>query len=245
MKGKQPNSLRVLTWNIHACVGSDGRYDPDRILALIRKHDPDIIALQEMDSRGRSLEIPLLDFFKQALGEHSAEARTIAAPDGHYGHAIISRYPLRDVRLHDLTSFAREERFAIETNVAHDRGILHLVSTHLGLNMFERRRQARLLAELASKQADVSVMLGDFNDWFQDGVIRRTLAGIMPDRSRHKTFPACYPLFSLDRIYCRPNGRLLDSWTDTDAKFASDHLPVIADISIAANNRQDFSGDIA
>lgn len=233
MKTRPANSIRVLTWNIHACVGADRRYDPPRILALIQKHDPDIVALQEMDTRGKRLESPLIDIFKQALGEHSAEARTIVAPDGHYGHAIISRFPLRDIRLHDLTISSREDRYAIETNVLHEKGIFHLVSTHLGLNMFERRRQARLLAELACRESELSVMLGDFNDWFQDGVIRRRLAAIMPDRSKHKTFPARYPLFSLDRIYCRPAGRLLASWTDEEARHASDHLPVIADISIA------------
>ena len=27
------NGLRVATYNVHACVGTDGRYDPDRVAA--------------------------------------------------------------------------------------------------------------------------------------------------------------------------------------------------------------------
>ena len=35
-----------------------------------------------------------LAFLTNALGEHQAVARTIVAEDGHYGHAVISRWPM-------------------------------------------------------------------------------------------------------------------------------------------------------
>ena len=40
-------SLRVATYNVHACVGTDGRHDPDRVAAVIAELDADIVALQE------------------------------------------------------------------------------------------------------------------------------------------------------------------------------------------------------
>jgi len=56
------------------------------------------------------------------------------------------------------------------------------------------------------------------------------LARKLPGRTRHRTFPARFPLFKLDRIYCRPASALLSSRVDPAARSISDHLPIIAEI---------------
>lgn len=223
--------VRVLTWNLHAGVGPDGRYDLGRIVGLVQKHNPDIVALQEIDSRGRGETSPFA-FLAQALGSHAAEAKTIVAPDGYYGHALISRWPLGEAAIHDLSVSRREPRCAIETTVATPLGPLHLASVHLGLGWHERREQAALLAAIAGTSRRTTVMLGDFNDWFVFGSVRRNLATILPARTKLRTFPAWRPLLMLDRIYCRPASALVNYWTDREARAMSDHLPVIADIRL-------------
>ena len=45
---QSPAPLRVMTYNIHSCIGGDRRYDPERILTILRDVDADIIALQEV-----------------------------------------------------------------------------------------------------------------------------------------------------------------------------------------------------
>jgi endonuclease/exonuclease/phosphatase family metal-dependent hydrolase len=40
--------VRVLTWNIHSGIGPDGRYDLERVVRLVQRHEPDIVALQEI-----------------------------------------------------------------------------------------------------------------------------------------------------------------------------------------------------
>ncbi len=220
--------LRVLTWNIHGGIGRDGRYDLDRILALARSHHPDVVALQEVDSRGRLAALAPLLHLQQGLGEHSAEARTITAPDGHYGHVLISRYPLSDIALHDLSVPGREPRFAIEAVVNVPGGAVRVAATHLGLGFRERQRQARQLASLALGSRGPMVVLGDFNDW--QGSVRRILSPILPAWTSYRTFPARRPFLGLDGIYCRPVEALVRSWTDSRAAHASDHLPVLADI---------------
>ncbi|WP_119418230.1 endonuclease/exonuclease/phosphatase family protein [Desertibaculum subflavum] len=220
--------VRLATWNIHAGRGIDGTYDLGRTIAILRRHDPDIVALQELDSRGR--EVAPLAYLAETLGGHAAEARTITAPDGHYGHAVISRWPFTRTRLHDLSESRREPRAAIETWIETPYGALHLTAVHLGLRFGERRRQAARLAKIAEPGAAATVMLGDFNEWGWRGPVRRTLAVVMQGRTRHRTFPARWPLLRLDRIYCRPAEALIRSWTDRAAREASDHLPVIADI---------------
>ncbi|WP_437359481.1 endonuclease/exonuclease/phosphatase family protein [Inquilinus limosus] len=225
--------LRLLTWNIHAGIGPDRRYDLDRVIALVRRHAPDIVALQEVDSRGRGTgpDSPFA-LLATALGNHTAAARTIVAPDGHYGHLLISRWPLSAIKLHDLTHSRREPRCAIETMVSAPGGPLHLASVHLGLDFAERRHQAALLARIADSAARTSVMLGDFNDWTWNGAVRRSLAQVLPGRTPQRTFPACCPILTLDRIYCRPRHALLRSWVDPQGRRVSDHLPVIAEIRI-------------
>jgi endonuclease/exonuclease/phosphatase family metal-dependent hydrolase len=228
-----PSQIRVLTWNIHGGVGPDGVYDLDRIIALVRRHEPDIVALQEVDSRGRGIG-GASPFARLAasLGSHATEARTIVAPDGDYGHLLISRWPLSATRLHDLSLSNREPRCAIETLVSTPDASLHLAAVHLGLRLSERRQQAAMLARIAGDTDGASVMLGDFNDWTWRGAVRRRLARELPGRTKHRTFPASCPILTLDRIYCRPLHTLVRSWVDPQARHISDHLPVIADIRL-------------
>jgi len=172
------------------------------------------------------------EYLRDALGIHAAEARVIAAPDGDFGHAVISRWPMRSVVRHDVSVARREPRAAIETTVETDRGPLHVVAAHLGLSIRERRSQAMHLAELAGAGHRNAIVLGDFNDWVWRGSVQRALAKCMDVRTHHKTFPAWLPTLALDRIYARP-AMLVRSWTDPDARKASDHLPVIADLALA------------
>jgi endonuclease/exonuclease/phosphatase family metal-dependent hydrolase len=226
--------IRVLTWNVHSGIGPDGRYDLKRVVDLVRSHNPDIVALQEIDSRGKGETSPF-SFLAQSLGSHAAEAKTILAPDGYYGHALISRWPMGEIALHDLSIYRREPRCAIETTVATPCGPLHLATVHLGLGWHERRQQAAMLAAIAGTSRRTTVMMGDFNDWFFFGSVRSVLKTILPTRTMHRTWPARRPLFRLDRIYCRPHGALCRSWVDPAARKISDHLPVIADIRLDTN----------
>ncbi len=225
--------LRVMTWNIHGGVGPDRRHDLVRIVGLIKSHNPDVVALQELDSRGaKSAHGIPLDYLTGALWPYSAEARTIVAPDGHYGHALISRWPLTSVVLHDISHGRWERRYAIEANVETPAGPVHIAAVHLGLWFGERTYQASKLARIADSAKPVSVMLGDFNDWTWRGPVGRALANVLPGSAMHRTFPARWPLFLLDRIYCRPRDALVSSWADPGARKMSDHLAVVADIAV-------------
>jgi endonuclease/exonuclease/phosphatase family metal-dependent hydrolase len=228
-----PATIRIATWNIHKGVGLDWRCDLERVVALIRRHEPDIVALQEVDSRRPCRSGPPFEFLKQSLGEHCVEARAITAPDGDYGHMLISRWPFAETRLHDISVGAREPRRAIETTIETPHGPLHMVAVHLGLAFHERRHQAATLAALANGAPETSVLAGDFNDWIWRGRVNAALLEELPDRTWHRTFPSVLPTIRLDRIYCRPAGALLASWTDRAARIASDHLPVLAEIAIA------------
>jgi endonuclease/exonuclease/phosphatase family metal-dependent hydrolase len=225
--------IRLMTWNIHGGVGPDRRFDLERIAVLVARHQPDIIALQEIDTRGRGPRcLAPLRRLGHSDGE-LAEAKTIVAPDGHYGHALFSRWPIRDVSIHDLSIGSLEPRSAIEATITTALGLIQVFAVHLGLNISERRGQARRLAKMAlQSQSKATVMMGDFNDWFSFGAVRRSLATVLPARTTIATFPARRPTLKLDRIYCSVPDAIERSWTDIKARHCSDHLPVIADLSL-------------
>ena len=227
-----PSTVRVMTWNVHGGIGPDGHHDFERILTLVRRIDPDVLALQEIDSRrsyGREHPVAML---KRVLGHHGIAAAAITTADGDYGQVLLSRWPLADAVVHDISVPGREPRGAITALVHTPVGKLYVLATHLGLKFSERRRQCHTMMALTMASQLTTIAMGDFNDWMWPGSVQRVLGDTLPGRTRHRTFPARLPMLRLDRIYCRPASALLDSCVDHAATEISDHLPVIATIRL-------------
>lgn len=219
-----------MTWNIHSAIGPDGRYDLDRVMGLIRRHNPDILAVQEVESRGRGDRPSPFAALRDHFSGH-ATAETMRAQDGAYGHMLLSRWTMEDEALHDLSYPGREPRMAISVRVRTPGGYLGVVSTHLGLRWRERQHQAARLAALVRRLHGPLVVMGDFNDWSWRGPVWRALSPLLPAVTRHRTFPSHRPLLRLDEIFCRPASLLGPSWRDPLGREASDHLPVVADLN--------------
>jgi endonuclease/exonuclease/phosphatase family metal-dependent hydrolase len=199
----------------------------------IASHQPDVVALQEVDSRqtpapARSAFAVLCD----AVGGHGIEAKSIITADGAYGQMVVSRWPLGATQVHDITHAKREPRRAIEVEIATPTGVFRLIAAHFGVTLIERRQQARRLLAIARPHAMTTVVLGDFNEWFWPASLRGALGRELPARTQYATFPSWYPLFRLDRIFCWPPDAMRASFVDRSARIVSDHLPVVADIQI-------------
>jgi endonuclease/exonuclease/phosphatase family metal-dependent hydrolase len=227
------STVRVMTWNIHGGMGPDGLHDLDRMLALVRLADPDILALQEVDSRRRQGAEHPLAMLKRMLGHHGIAAAAIVTPDGDYGQLLLSRWPMTDEQVHDISVPGREPRRAITAIIDAPPGRMFVLATHLGLKFVERRRQCSQLSMLLDRHDMTTVAMGDFNDWMWPGSVQNALARKLPGRTQHRTFPARFPLLKLDRIYCRPAHALVASEVYPAGGDISDHLPVAADIRLA------------
>jgi endonuclease/exonuclease/phosphatase family metal-dependent hydrolase len=219
-----------MTWNIHGALGRNPRFDLTRVVDLIRRWDPDIVALQEVDSRRAFVAgTNPFDFLPGAIGVYGVGAKSLITEDGDYGQMLISRWPFRSHSERDISFPEREPRRAISAEVDTPAGPLRVVATHLGLSLRERRTQVRALIELAGNEGP-AVVIGDFNDWFWAGSVRAMLSRRLNGRTHYRTFPARFPLLRLDCVYCRPAGALVASFVDRAAYALSDHLPVIADL---------------
>lgn len=221
-------ALRVLTWNVHSCIGADGRLDPERVRRHIRDIDPDIAALQEVDSRRDRRDG--FDLLGDCLGDHRAEVRTIRTADGDYGHMLLSRWPISAWREHDVTYGSREPRSMIEATIESDLGRINVLCLHLGLSRRERRRQALKIEELAEADRRPTVVMGDFNEPSGRGASARILEQSFRSAGRYRTWPSLRPFLPLDRIWFEPSLSLVRSGVHREARRASDHLPLWADL---------------
>ena len=203
-------TVRILSWNIHGALGRNPRFDLDRVVGLIDRWDPHIVALQEVDSRrDKDAGVDSFEFLQRKFGEHGIGAKSITTDDGDYGQMLISRWPMTDTMIHDLSYPEREPRRAIASMIETPDGPLRLVATHLGLSIHERRSQVKTLLEIAGQGRLTTIVAGDFNDWFWVGSVRRALSRELPGCTQFRTFPSIFPLLRLDRIFCRPADALV------------------------------------
>jgi len=225
--------LRVATYNLHSCVGGDRCYDPERTLHVLRELDADVLALQEV---GGYLHdgVEQIHFFEKKLGMHATAGPNLTRRGTQFGNALLVRGKVLQSRLIDLKVLPFEPRGAIDAVVETGLGRLRVVATHLGLFPRERRQQIEILARMLEHEPQaLTVFMGDFNIF---GPERTVLKRIGAPRRLPKlySFPARLPLMSLDRIWTIPNERLMTRAVHRTAlsRIASDHLPVVADITM-------------
>jgi endonuclease/exonuclease/phosphatase family metal-dependent hydrolase len=223
-----------VTWNVHACVGGDGRFDPDRVVTIVRDLSPDIIALQEVEA-GRHLTggLDMFAFLREGIGGHTAEARTITTTEGDCGHMLLSRWPLRHARTHDISVAGREPRAILEVEALSPFGPFRVIGAHFGLRPTERRMQTAALRAIVDPESDgAAIVVGDFNELRRRSATHRALSPHFQGTTIFATFPSWRPLVPLDRIWCRPPLRVYRSRVLRSARAASDHLPLIADLEL-------------
>jgi endonuclease/exonuclease/phosphatase family metal-dependent hydrolase len=140
-----------------------------------------------------------------------------------------------EVRRFDLTYLRRESRGALDVELEIRGKLLRVIVTHLGLLPAERRYQVKQLLQIVGDFPLLPVIvLGDLNEWFLLGRPARWLHRYFGYAPAPRTFPAFFPVFSLDRIMARPRSSLLDirAVRTADSRLASDHLPVKGRIAI-------------
>jgi endonuclease/exonuclease/phosphatase family metal-dependent hydrolase len=224
-------TLTVVTYNIHGAIGTDRRFSPKRIAAVLQEINADVIALQEVPLGGPA-GIDVLALLRDATGFHAVEGPTEENAQHRYGNAILSRYPIRGTRAIDLSFGSREARGALDADIDCDGNPLRIVATHLGLQPAERREQIRRLLQAFDTDRMPVLLMGDVNEWFVWGRPLRWLVSHFEAAPAPPTYPSRWPIFALDRIWIRPSHRLLQVKVHNTAlaRLASDHLPLIASI---------------
>lgn len=249
---------RIVTYNIHGCVGMDGELSPQRIARVLGQAQADIICLQEMDRRRpRSNRIDQVQAIAEAVGMQAVFAAAWEEGEQAFGNAILTARPMQVVRTGMLRRHkpTRNGRSAIWVEVelpwspvagesrasSQSLNRLQVICTHLSLYPTEQQRQAEELVrewlEPAKLRGPV-VLCGDFNaapgsaTWKTLAKGLRDVEDGRPGRP-YPTYFSPYPLLRVDHIFVsptiRPQSQVIRSRL---AKIASDHLPVLADLQI-------------
>jgi endonuclease/exonuclease/phosphatase family metal-dependent hydrolase len=237
-------TLRIATYNIHKGRGLDGRTRIERIGRVLAEIDADIVALQEVVSHeGRTIQDHQASYLAEKFGYFHTIGETRRHRGGVYGNVTLSRWDFDLVRQFDLSVSGREQRGALRTDIRAGGSVLHVFNVHLGTAFRERRLQAaRFVDQDLLKAVDISgprVVLGDFNEWTR-GLVTRTLTAEFHRTNLHhhlrraRSYPTVLPVLHLDHIYFDHHLRVekADFHRSRLSMIASDHLPLVADLSI-------------
>jgi len=234
--------IKVLTYNVHSCIGTDRRTDPQRVADVIAASGAEIIALQELDvGRRRTGGIDQAHLIATLLKMEAHFHPALHVEEEKYGDAILTALPTKLMRAGPLPSIG-ETRGAIWLQVIANGLHFNVLNTHLGLRGIDRSRQvATLLGNdwIGSPefQAAPSIICGDLNAiplspayrmlarQFRDAQL---LAGGKP----RPTYPSRLPVLRIDHVFLSEGlgARRVTALADPLARRASDHLPLLAEI---------------
>jgi endonuclease/exonuclease/phosphatase family metal-dependent hydrolase len=231
--------LRLASWNLHRCIGNDGVQSVQRCAAVLREINADLVVLQEVESHPGQ-EYDALEALARSTASQAIAGITMKCEDSDYGNAILTCLPHKAIRRHDISVSGREPRGALDIDLDVDNSRIQIVATHLGLSAGERHQQVQhLLSIINAVDRDITILAGDFNEWRFWG---RSLHGLIRHFEtvpHHRSWPARFPLFALDRVWVSPRSRLCSLKTHRSAlaRQASDHLPLVAEIQLPVSIR--------
>jgi endonuclease/exonuclease/phosphatase family metal-dependent hydrolase len=228
----------IASYNVHKCVGTDRRLDPERTAKVIHEIDADVIALQEADTRfGERTGILDLARLERETGLIPVPVPGAIKAHGWHGNVVLfKKGTLRDV--HQVKLPGLEPRGALVAEIELEHGALRIIAAHFGLLRHSRAQQARVLAEFASKDSDTpTILMGDLNEWrLGDRSSLNTFQSVFgPLPPAVPSFPSRLPILALDRIIANRRGIIstVEVHDTPLARVASDHLPIKTTVDLA------------
>lgn len=247
---EEARTLRVVTLNIHKGLSTfNRRVVIHELREGLRALSPDLVFLQEVQGLNERHALrfsswpgePQHEFLAGEEWQH-VYGRNKVHTHGHYGNALLSRFPIVSSENEDVSDHAYERRGLLHTVVRIPgwRRNLHCLCVHLSLHERGRRRQldaiGARLEELVARDAPV-IVAGDFNDWRQRAsrILEQTLGmrevAVSAAGRHQRTFPSLFPVLKLDRIYVR-GFEVVQTRVHRGApwRMLSDHLAVSAEL---------------
>lgn len=240
--------LKILSYNIHK--GFDWKNQNYQLLEmkeLITALGADIVFLQEVVGESKKIERSgfidkQFEFLADGIWQHYSYGKNAIYDHGHHGNLILSKYPIESFENVNLSTNSFEKRGMLVCKINTPQKSLYAACLHLNLLHIGRVSQYKKIEKhvhLKNSKENIPIIIaGDFNDWnkksssyFEDNLgmneVFKTVHGHYA-----KTFPAGFPLLSLDRVYVK-NLKILDSAVISQKAtrgVLSDHLPLICEV---------------
>ena len=231
------DDLVVVSWNVHQGFGNRGALDPALYAGVLRRLDPDVLILQEVDTaRLSSGGLDVAAYLADELG-----LRRATPPSG---VAVLSRFPhVGEGTVQGWTAVATLD---VGGTPLHVRGV------HLARNSAERHAQVDEILDATNRTPGPWVVAGDTNSCpvgacfggrppdgvhdrlataFQDAWTARHDSG---DPAGH-THPAWSPRRRIDVMLVR-GLEVVEAapLRDDETVLGSDHLPMVASLRLPA-----------
>lgn len=229
--------MRIASYNIRKSVGLDWKRNPQRILQVLREISADIVLLQEVDkrvgARQGTLPNPIdpdnLNYTYVDISERPLSV-------GWHGNAILFGPSLKLLESERITLPSFEPRGAVSALFATSGGNkLRVIGAHLGLQRAMRTKQARALCDYMAKDTNgvPHILAGDFNEWRPHGAACKVFEDKFTLITPGSSFHTSRPTLPLDRFVVSPEIDRFQTqvFTSTATRKASDHLPIVLDIS--------------
>lgn len=258
--------LRIMTYNVHGCRGSDGIFAPHRIARVIARERPDIVCLQELDQeRVRSGGVDQVHQIAQRLQREYLFHAVSELDDGNFGNAILSALPMRLQKAAPLPSSGETTknmlnlwpRGALWAVVQIEDREVHIINTHLSILPAERLLQVEALLGpewLRSPLCRGAVVLaGDFNAGPSSRTMLRLQEALVSAIPEHlngrslRTWTGAVPLRRIDHIMISPSLTMngVHVPRTSVSRVASDHAPLVVDLSASFAELPDLEPELS
>ncbi len=236
-------SLKIMTYNIHHAnpPSKSGVIDIDAIAKVIKKENPDLVALQEVDvfTNRSGKDLHEAREIANKLGMQYYFAKALDYQGGYYGNTVLSKFPIEDsilIELPALSDVNAEDRAWGGIKVQLDGKLFWFGSTHLDFKTEENNLHQTNTLLKALEEISIPVIIGgDFNVigssktiGLFDKEFQRTCTEDCP-----YTIPMINPTKTIDFLMFRPKNTFsTTSHHVVDEEYASDHRPVVAEVTV-------------
>ncbi|GAB3927213.1 hypothetical protein GCM10028827_19320 [Mucilaginibacter myungsuensis] len=229
--------LKVITYNIHHAnppsKAKEGKIDIDAIAHAIKKQNPDIVGLQEVDKNTkRSGNIDEAAIIAGKAGLHYQFFKAIDHDGGEYGLAILSRYPIKTTELHRLPQAikAEERILSLATIDMPGKGSLTFANTHLDATRPDSNRvvQMKEILRILGDRKGPVMLMGDLNAEPTKETIRLLDQSFKRSCTQNCgfTIPEKIPTKTIDYVAVKNADWRAMAHRVVPETYASDHRPV-------------------
>lgn len=233
-------AVRVLSYNIHYGLGTDGVNDLERIADVIKRSNAGIVGLQEIGNKAMAIELGRLTDMQAVFGRSKEN-------DEGYGDAILCKYPFTWVGGHSIpsASSSRYQAMAADIDLSEVFGpgaTVRFVNTHFDWLDTIGSEEARLatvdVIERAFREGSSlpAILAGDMNATPDSAPLKKLHAYGWVHGSASSgllTWEATKPDQQIDYVLAAPKGAWRVIGVEVmDEPLASDHLPVVVQLEL-------------
>ena len=253
---RAPTAIRVLSYNIHYGIGTDGKKDLARIADIINRTKPDLVGLQEVADSTMTAELSMLTGMKGIFGPSTEKEIPnlygllgLPVPEVQlfYGDAILSKHPFE--YLGNLSSpsasSSRYEAMGVDVDLSKIYGEdekVRFITTHFDylktIGSETARKAAVEVIETAFFKGTPppAILTGDFNSTPHSDALKllQKKGWVLEDHDKNlPTVPVENPEIQIDYVLPRPKQRWRILEVEViDEPVASDHLPILMTLEL-------------